>query len=194
MKAVGVKDMVKYSAKIMIPLAMFMVLALAVSATEIFIKLDSKEDAINFASMLEHTRENFYYNLGVLLYRQNNYDAAVKAFDKAISIDEDYGLPYYSKAIIYRELGELDKASLNFEKSAELEKTPSRYFDLGIIYVEIFRNKESEGKIAMEDLEFLKKGLASYQMAVDLDPDFPHASENLVIVKSVLDFYLGEFS
>ncbi|WPF89547.1 hypothetical protein VKI21_15205 [Cyanobacterium aponinum UTEX 3222] len=47
---------------------------------------------------------------------------ALRNFNKAILLDNNYGLAYYNRGLLYEQLGYLDKAKLDLEKGTGLLK------------------------------------------------------------------------
>ena len=56
-----------------------------------------------------------YNNLGQIYIGLEEYELAVKSFDKAIVLDSKYNALYYNKAIVLEKMGEKEKAMENYE-------------------------------------------------------------------------------
>jgi tetratricopeptide (TPR) repeat protein len=59
--------------------------------------------------------------LGVAYGFKQDYQNAIRAFEKALEINPDYSKIYYNLGITYKQLGMEDKASENFAKAKQLE-------------------------------------------------------------------------
>lgn len=124
-----------------------------------------------------------HHNLGVIYYKDGNFDLAISEFKEAVRLDESYSKAHYSLALLYRERGLLNEAIEQFTILTSLEESnPNAHFDLGVSYVDRFRKDGDYGKI-----DDLNKALENFQKSDDLSPGFPHAKENIEIVKLVLE-------
>lgn len=74
-----------------------------------------KEAAVVFrqvlADPLYKTPEIAYYNLGITLYREGNYDEALKVFNGGLRRNPDYITPLYGLALIYNRTNRLSEAA-----------------------------------------------------------------------------------
>ena len=77
----------------------------------------------------------------------------------------------------------VDKGNQPIERKSELASFKRS------TYVDKFREKEDTGKISLKDLEDLEIALKHYLKVVELDPDFPYASNNAEIIKNIIKDY-----
>ena len=97
---------------------------------------------------------------------------------------------YYSLALIGYEIKEYGNAISNLRKVIELEPgNANAHFDLAVVYVDRFREKESTGNIVLEDLEDLNEALLHYLKVIEIDSSFANALGNAEIVKNVINYY-----
>ncbi len=126
-----------------------------------------------------------HHNLGIVYYKEGKFDKAIEEFKKAIENDKSYAKAYDSLALLYFELDEFDNAIEYFQMLTRLEPdNPKTNFDLAQSYVARFRRDEQK-----ENLEDLKKALSYFKSAVELEPEFPYASNNIKIVEGVIKTY-----
>ena len=59
---------------------------------------------------------NTITNYGNLYFELNDYETAIKNFQKAIKIDNDAFQAYYNLGLVYQSIGDFEKAKENFEK------------------------------------------------------------------------------
>lgn len=128
-----------------------------------------------------------HHNIGVSYYELDNIDSAIVEFKKAVEVNNNYVKGHYSLALAYYEKKDYDNAIDSLKKVVELNPlNADAYFDLGIIYVEKFR---VNGETVINDLE---QGVFFYNECVEINPEFPHAKENLEIVEKVMDELLND--
>ena len=164
--------------RILIPIIVFILLvSIGFAANVIVVKLDEN----NPISL---------YNLGTLKYYSGQKEEAVSFMKKALELNPNYDKAYYSLGLIYFKDSSYEEAIKNLEKANEINSENSNYnFDLAISYVELFRKKESENSLALNDLDLLRKAVSHYEKTVALDENFENAKSNLEIVKNVLEGY-----
>ena len=63
--------------------------------------------------MSEEKDYKYYTNLGISETNSGNYDEALEALDKAVELNPNYALAYFSKGIIFHMQNQLEDA---FEK------------------------------------------------------------------------------
>ena len=62
-----------------------------------------------------------YFNRGVELYQREEYELALKAFDKAIELKPDYASAWYNKACAYSRKGDKENALKHLSKAIEVD-------------------------------------------------------------------------
>ena len=96
---------------------------------------------------------------GIEYIRQENNEAAMKEFSKAIELDSDYSLAYYNRALIYYQRGDLDSSLSEYSKAIELDpKNPYWTYERGFLYLQL-----GDQERAILDLE------KSLQLGLPLD-------------------------
>ncbi len=109
-----------------------------------------------------------YIKLGTAHARQQQYDAAVDAYEKALSLDPDSGervFPVLGAIAFNRE--EYEKALDYFRKSLEFSPEDSlRFYDMGNVYLKLERNEEA---------------IDAYTRAIENSISFEEAYYNLAI-------------
>ena len=86
--------------------------------------LGNRERAIEDFSEALSRRSDYFETLylrGLAYYQGENFDAALKDLDRAISYDRKDPQVYELRAMVYRDLGETEKAKADFKRSSELE-------------------------------------------------------------------------
>lgn len=106
------------------------------------------------------------YNVGMFHQTREQLNEAMAAYQKINKIDSTWADPYYNQGYIHLlYTGELDSSIYFFEKATNLDPTYFQaYNNLGLAY-------ETKG-----DLENAKK---SYQRAIEANPEFKLAKDNL---------------
>lgn len=112
------------------------------------------------------TRGNFmmHNNLGVALYDQGDYDAAIAEYRKALAIASTYADVHTNLGNAYSDKGMLDEAVAEYNKSIEANpKDPRVHNNLGAV---------------LERQEKIDEAIEVYQTAIELDPNLaaPHGN------------------
>jgi tetratricopeptide (TPR) repeat protein len=102
---------------------------------------------------------------GIEYRQENNNEAAMMEFSRAIEIDPDYSLAYYNRALIYYQSGDLGRSLTEYNMAIELNpNNPYWTYERGILHLQLgYREK------AIIDLEkSLELGLPpSYRQKVE---------------------------
>jgi tetratricopeptide (TPR) repeat protein len=166
---------------------------LAIAAGNHYAKKGDYETALAWLKKAIALNENSaiaHHNKGVVLHDMGKRGDAIVSFETATRADDAYAKAHYSLALAYYKIKEYEGALQELEHVIRLEPhNANAHFDLGVIHIEKFRMKESTGTVAVGDLDDLRKGLAAYQQAIALEPQFPHAAQNAAIVEEVLKEY-----
>jgi len=153
-----------------------------------YFKIGNTDNSIGMfekAIQLNPTFAPAYHNLGVAYYKKQDYGNALSEFKKAIELDNAYAKAYYSLAVLYFELQDFDNAIHTFLRLVELQPNNANIsFDLAQSYVSRFRKNEENNSQDYNDLE---KALFYLKNAEELQPGFPHALDNINIIKSILE-------
>ena len=71
---------------------------------------------------LDKNNTDAYFNKGLVLANQKNYDDAIKCFERVIQLSPDYPYAYYSLGMAYEQEGDTNKALEYYELYIGLEK------------------------------------------------------------------------
>ena len=71
---------------------------------------------------LDKNNTDAYFNKGLVLANQKNYDDAIKCFERVIQLSPDYPYAYYSLGMAYEQQGDNNKALEYYELYIGLEK------------------------------------------------------------------------
>ncbi|MCY6371518.1 tetratricopeptide repeat protein [Clostridium ganghwense] len=95
------------------------------------------EEAIKIQNEVISKDENYYkaYSIkGIALCFQGNYEDGMKAIDKALEINADYGYGRFNKALAYELYRHYDKALMWYDKALEVENYIWSYYGKASIY------------------------------------------------------------
>jgi len=105
-----------------------------------------------------------YNNRGVTYRERENYQQAIKDYDKAIDLDPKFVKTYYNRAITYDILGNYQQALKDYDKAIELDpKEAKSYNNRGIVY----------GRLGN-----LPQAIKDFGKALELDPQYAAAYMN----------------
>lgn len=122
----------------------------------------------------------YYLNQGIEKTNKGDFTAALEAFDKSIELDNTKALTYFSKAIVFHNLKDLEEAYENYSKTIELdEKMIDAYYNRAHVLLLNEHPEEVELKKAFEDLE----------KAINLDNRFIDALYYAAVVKMKMKEY-----
>jgi len=97
-----------------------------------------------------------YYNRGVAYAKLNQYEQAIKDYDKAIELNPNYAEAYNNRGNAYAKLNEHERAIEDFNKAVELNPNLAEaYGNRGIVYSEIQRYEESARDLKKAGILFL---------------------------------------
>ena len=87
------------------------------------------------AGLLRHARESsFHYNLALLAYMQNDFEAALSALDKVLAINPYHGEVHYIKGMILEAQGKHELAQEEFIRELNVDPaTPEAWVKLGVL-------------------------------------------------------------
>ncbi len=98
-------------------------------------------------------KDHVFTNLGLAYFKQENYDKAELAFQKAIRLNPDDAIAYNHLGIVKRLQGEFDAARLTYQKAIQIDNEyAGAYLNLGILY-----------DIYLQDLELALQQYEKYQ-------------------------------
>ena len=109
-----------------------------------------------------------YINRGNDLFYKDDYESALKAYDKAIELEPDDAYAWYNKGTALGELGWYEEELEAYNKAIELK---SDYFEAW-----------SDKGVALGDLGRYEEELEAYDKAIELKPDYANAWFNRACV------------
>lgn len=130
-------------------------------------------DALNKSkTLLKKNNSEFLLNLhGLICINLNFFEDAVEAFEKAISIKNEYPEAYNNLGVAYIHLGNQELAIKNFLKSISIKKNYSNaYSNLGSIY---------------DDIGQFEEAIKYYSLALQFDPNHVDAKMNLLEILTI---------
>ena len=112
-----------------------------------------------------HASATGWVTLGKFYKKDNNTDAALKAYKQALKADSTNPNRWFSVGVVYREIGQSDSAIKYFNKAVELRPDlPIPYMNLGAVY---------------SDIGQFDKAIEYTSRAIALQPDLVAAHVNL---------------
>jgi tetratricopeptide (TPR) repeat protein len=129
-------------------------------------------------------------------YLAGKYDDALSAYEEAFVEAPEAPQIYFNKGASLYQKGDYSGAAEAFEKAAlkskDIRLEASSKFNLGnCAFREAERQQDSDLNKA---LEACGRSIQHYQDALDLDPDFTEAAENIEVVRLVMKTILDEIN
>lgn len=129
-------------------------------------------------------------------YLAGEYDEALSAYEEASVEAPEAPQIYFNKGASLYQKGDYSGAAEAFEKAAlkskDIRLEAASKFNLGnCAYREAERQQDSDLNKA---LEACGKSIQHYQEALELDPDFTEAAENIEVVRLVMKTILDEIN
>ena len=120
--------------------------------------------ALMTSAQCQQTAED-WFNKGIVLYNQDKYDEAIKAFDEAIKLDPKYAYAWNGKGIALADQGKYDEAIEAYDEAIKLDPKDARtWYNKGITL----------GK----DLGRYDEAIKAFDEAIKLDPKLAMAWNN----------------
>jgi len=121
--------------------------------------------------LIDFDPETWNY-LGVAYWHKERYDDALKAYERALSIDKNYAIVFNNRGSLFlslffkgRKSEDLAKAAADFRKAVDIDPVyASAWNGLGI---------------SLSQTGDIDRALAAWKKAVDLKPNFAYALFNL---------------
>jgi len=137
-------------------------------------RYDEAKETCKYAMQISPNSAKIHYNYGTIV-KQREPKMALKAFNKAISLDPTYVQAYNNKANLLRKMGRLKEAVKTSDKLINfVPPNPQSFYNRGNI---------------LQDLHRFKESVDCYRRALELKPDYLNARWNL----SLLLIRLGHF-
>jgi len=134
---------------------------------------------------MENRSAKDYLNSGIKETNKGNFKQAVKALDRALELQPDWALAYFSKAVAFHNLMDLENAYENYAKAIELNpEMVDAYYNLAQVIL---------AKKPVSD-DGLKEALKYLETAVKLDEKFTDAYYYTGVIKKNLKDYKGAIS
>ena len=157
-------------------------------------------DICNEALKVEPNLVEFYIILirGYAYIELNEYEQAIKDFNKVIELNPNYAEDYYGRGYAYAELNEYERAIEDYDRTIALNpKFAEAYYNRGLAYAELNEYKraiEDYGKaialnpddagaynnrgLAYAELKEHERAIEDYDRAIELNPDDAAAYNN----------------
>ncbi|NOR58940.1 MAG: tetratricopeptide repeat protein [Sulfurimonas sp.] len=117
------------------------------------------------ADAKEPNNAEILFKIAYILQQTNDNDEALKYYKQAVEIDKDNEFIHNSMASIYRANGEFTSAKMHLHASLEIDNSnPITYYNFGNLLVDMQHNEEAKDM---------------YQRALEINPDFSEAKEEL---------------
>ena len=129
-----------------------------------FDHLEQRLNDANKVLSIKSDDADAYYNMGILLQKQNKMEEAIGAYKKALSIKPDY-------ANAYTNMGNAFKSQRKFEEAIEVYK---KALSIKPDYAEVYNNIG----IALQQKGNLEEAIGAYKKALSIKPDYAEASFN----------------
>lgn len=111
------------------------------------------------------------FKLGYILQQMGNDEEAIERYKESLEIDKENEFVHNAIASVYRKNSEYASAKLHLHASLELDdKNPITYYNFGNLLVDMQKNSEA---------------IEMYKKALELNPDFSEAKEELQKLQEV---------
>lgn len=132
------------------------------------------------ASIMAEQDYKFYLNEGIDKTNQGKFEEALETLEKAMELNPNNALTYFSKAIVYHNLNQLRAAYENYSHAIKLDKN----------LIDAYYNK-AQTILAFENPsdEELKEALQNLEKATELDAKFIDAHYYSAVIKKKLGMY-----
>jgi len=118
-------------------------------------------------------------NIGYHAYQNGEIDIAGALFSEALSIDPGYVKARENRAVIRNLQSRYEEAADDLEILITSEPGNAQYqFDLGANLIAKFR-------AGSMDIDDFMRGYDAYVAAAAIDPDYPHAQQNLAVLNAI---------
>ena len=124
---------------------------------------------LNEADVKEPNNEEILFKLGYILQQSGDDEGAIKQYKRALEINKENEFIHNSMASIYRKNREFTSAKIHLKASLDIDpQNPITYYNYGNLLV---------------DTESFEEATEMYERAIELNPDFAEAKEELEKLK-----------
>ncbi len=124
---------------------------------------------LNEANAKEPNNPDILYKIAYILEKQNDNQEALEYYKAALELDKNDALIHNAIASLYRKNGEFISAKIHLYASIEIDKrNPITYYNYGNLLVDMTRYEEA---------------ISMYEKAIQLNPEFTEAKEELSKLK-----------
>lgn len=124
----------------------------------------------------------YYLEQGISETNEGKFDEALHSLSRAVGLKPDSAIAYFSLAIVYHNMNELNAAYDNYSKAIEFDPNMiDAYFNRA----QVILLEENKGEIR------LNMALKDFQKAAELDPKFIDAFYYSAVVQKKLGDYKG---
>ena len=121
------------------------------------------------ANAKDPQNSDILFKIGYILQKSGDNDEALNYYKDALELDKNNEFIHNAMASIYRANGEFSSAKLHIQASIEIDdENPITYYNYGNLFMDMKHKEES---------------IAMYQKAIELNPDFVEAKEELEKLK-----------
>ena len=117
------------------------------------------------ANIKEPQNSEILFKIAYILQQSNDNEEALKYYKEALAVDENNEFIHNAMASIYRANGEFTSAKMHLQTSLEIDdKNHLTYYNFGNLLV---------------DMGHLDEAQEMYKKAIDINPEFKEAQEEL---------------
>ena len=117
------------------------------------------------ANAKDENNEEILFKIAYILQQSGDAQEALKYYKEALSLDKKNEMTHNAMASLYRANGEFTSAKIHLKASLDIDaENPITYYNYGNLLVEIESNEEAQ---------------EMYEKAIELNPDFEEAKEEL---------------
>ncbi|MBW4661301.1 MAG: tetratricopeptide repeat protein [Drouetiella hepatica Uher 2000/2452] len=152
---------------------------------------------------------SLWWEKGNILAADQNYEAAIASYDRAVEVKLDYHEAWYNRGILLDNLGRYEEAITSYDKAVEIKPDKHKAWNnRGISLNNLGRYEEAIASydkaveikpdyheawynrgISLDDLGRYEEAIASYDKAVEVKPDYHEAWYNRGILLNDLGHY-----
>jgi len=122
------------------------------------------------ANAKDTNNPDILFKMGYIFQESGDSNSAIKHYKEALEIDRENEYIHNAMASIYRKNGEFTSAKLQLKASLDIDDTnPKTYYNYGNLLV---------------DTQSYEEAMEMYERAIELNPDFSEAKEELAKLKS----------